>query len=115
MPYLSIQTSNAVSEEKQAQLLRAASSTVAAGLGKPEAYVMASFAPATRMIFAGEESPAAFLDLRAIGITPEKARSLCSALTQLVTDHCDVKPSRIYIVSTDVPAQFWGYEGAMFG
>jgi len=59
MPYLSIQTNRALPAEKQTELLEAALKTVASQLGKPESYVMVSFAPAERMTFAGEESPTA--------------------------------------------------------
>jgi len=76
MPYLSIQTNRALPDEKQTELLDAALKIVASQLGKPESYVMVSFAPAERMTFAGEESPTAFLELRSIGIPDLKRNSL---------------------------------------
>jgi phenylpyruvate tautomerase len=68
MPYLSIQSNRTLPEKKQTELLGAASKIVASELGKPESYVMVSFAPGVRMSFAGEEGPTAFLELRSIGI-----------------------------------------------
>ena len=84
-------------------------------MGKPESYVMVSFAPAERMTFAGEESPTAFLELRSIGIPDLKRNSLSSALTDLVARNCEIKPDRIFVVLVDVNARFWSLNGATIG
>ena len=67
MPYLSIQTNTSLSDDQQSALLDAASKIVASELSKPESYVMVSFVHAQQMKFAGDDSPTAFLELRAIG------------------------------------------------
>jgi phenylpyruvate tautomerase len=112
MPYLSIQTNRTLPDEKQTELLGAASKIVASQLGKPESYVMVSFAPAARMTYAGEASPMAFLELRSIGIPDLKRNSLSSALTDLVARNCEIKPDRIFVVLVDVNARFWSSSGA---
>jgi phenylpyruvate tautomerase len=112
MPYLSIQTNKTLPDEKQTELLGAASKIVASQLDKPESYVMASFAPAARMTYAGEASPTAFLELRSIGIPDLKRNSLSSALTDLVARNCEIDPDRIFIVLVDVNARFWSASGA---
>jgi phenylpyruvate tautomerase len=112
MPYLSIQTNRALPDEKQTELLGAAVKIVASQLGKPESYVMVSFAPTVRMNYAGEESPTAFLELRSIGIPDLKRNSLSSALTGLVARTCEIKPDRIFVVLVDVNARFWSASGA---
>jgi phenylpyruvate tautomerase len=114
MPYLSIQTNSALRDEQQTALLDAASKIVASQLGKPESYVMASFVPAARMRFAGEESPTAFLELSSIGIPDSKRNPLVAALTDLVTQSCGIKPDRIFVVLADIPARFWSLNGATF-
>ena len=115
MPYLSIQTNRALPDEKQTELLDAALKIVASQLGKPESYVMVSFAPAERMTFAGEESPTAFLELRSIGIPDLKRNSLSSALTDLVARNCEIRPERIFVVLVDVNARFWSLNGETIG
>ena len=115
MPYLSIQTNRVLPDEKQTELLGAALKIVATQLGKPESYVMVSFAPAVRMTYAGEESPTAFLELRSIGIPDLKRNSLSSALTDLVARNCEIKPDRIFVVLVDVNARFWSLNGATIG
>ena len=112
MPYLSIQTNSALRDEQQTELLDAASKIVASQLGKPENSVMASFVPATRMRFAGEESHTAFLELSSIGMPDSKRNPLVSALTDLVARTCEIKPERIFVVLADIQAQFWGANGA---
>ena len=94
MPYLSIHTNSALGDEEQTALLNAASKIVASQLGKPEDYVMASFLPATRMRFAGEESPTAYLEVNSIGVPDTIRNSLVEALTDLVAKSCKIKAER---------------------
>ena len=115
MPYLSIQTNSALRDEQQTELLDAASKIVASQLGKPENSVMASFVPATRMRFAGEESSTAFLELSSIGIPDAERNPLVSALTDLVAETCGIKPDRIFVVLADIRPSFWSWNGATIG
>jgi phenylpyruvate tautomerase len=112
MPNLSIQTNTPLRDEQQSALLDAATKIVASELGKPENYVMASFVPAARMRFAGEESPTAFLELSGIGIPDSKRNPLAAALTDLVARSCEIKTERIFVVLADIPARFWSVNGA---
>ena len=115
MPYLSIQTNSALPDQEQSALLDAASKIVASQLGKPEDYVMASFVPGSRMRFAGEESPTAFLELSSIGIPDSKRNSLVAALTDLVARSCQIKADRIFVVLADIKASLWSSNGATIG
>jgi phenylpyruvate tautomerase len=115
MPYLSIQTNSSLSDDQQAALLDAASKIVASELSKPESYVMVSFVQAQRMMFAGDDSPTAFLNLSAIGMTDSQRNPLVSALTKLVAHNCKIDPERIFVVLADVQARFWGVDAATIG
>lgn len=115
MPYLSIQTNSTLSDGKRNELLAAASEIVGSQLNKPESYVMAGFVPVQKMILAKDDAPAAFLELRSIGVPDAKRQSLCAALTELISKHCGIPPSRVFIVLVDVQARFWGHNGAMIG
>ena len=68
MPYLSITTNASLSPDSEAALAAASSKSLAAGLGKPEAYVMVSVHSVRTLRFAGSDEPAAFLDLKSIGL-----------------------------------------------
>ena len=115
MPLLSIQTNRALRDEQQTELLDAALEVVASQLGKPQDYVMVSLAPAARTIFAGNQSPAASVELRSIGIPDSKRNSLCTAITELIARTCEIRPDRIYVVLVDVNAKFWSLNGSTFG
>lgn len=113
MPSLSITTNAVLSPEAETALSDAASKLLAAGLGKPEGYVMVSVESRVTMRFAGSDEPAAFLDLRSIGL-PRDLNDMAHALTGAVNRHAHVPARRIYIACTDVPASHWAHGGATF-
>jgi phenylpyruvate tautomerase len=115
MPYLSILTNARVADVRQSELLAAASQVVASQLSKPENYVMVSIALGQRLAFAGSEEPAAFLELRSIGLPDAKRGSLCTKLTDLIAEFCGIATDRIFLVMIDVDAKLWGHDGKMFG
>ena len=63
MPYLKIQTNQAVTPNQAQALINKASKLVASELGKPENYVMVALAPPVAMVFAGTVAPTAYLEL----------------------------------------------------
>ena len=113
MPYLSIQTNSTLSDEKRNELLGAASEIVGAQLNKPVSYVMAGFQPVPKLMLAKDDAPAAFLELRSIGVPDAKRHPLCAALTELISKYCGIPASRVFIVLVDVQARFWAHDGAM--
>jgi phenylpyruvate tautomerase len=115
MPYLSIQTNTSLSDDQQSALLTAASKIVASELSKPESYVMVSFVHAQQMMFAGNDGPTAFLELRAIGMPDSQRNPLVSALTKLMAHNCKIQPERIYVVLGDIQARLWALNGTTFG
>jgi phenylpyruvate tautomerase PptA (4-oxalocrotonate tautomerase family) len=115
MPYLSIQTNVRIAEADESNLLKAASKLVASQLGKPEEYVMVSIAAGQLLIFAGSSEPAAFLELRSIGLPVGKRASLCTELTRLVTGSCSITPDRVFLVLVDVEKSLWAQGGKTFG
>jgi Macrophage migration inhibitory factor (MIF) len=64
MPYLSIHTNANLGDDRQSELLAAASKIGSSQLSKPEEYMMVSITPVGRLFFGGSEDPAAFLELR---------------------------------------------------
>lgn len=113
MPSLSIITNAALAPETESALADAASKILAAGLGKPEAYVMVSVQSRATVRFAGSDEPAALLDLRSIGL-PRELDDVAHALTDAVNRHAHVPTRRIYITFVDMPAKHWAHGGATF-
>lgn len=113
MPYLSITTNAALSADSESALAAAVSKCLATELGKPEAYVMVSVQLVRTLHFAGSDAPAAFLDLRSIGL-PRRLDGLATALTAIVSEHCCIPGDRIYIAAADVSAAHWAHDGGTF-
>jgi phenylpyruvate tautomerase len=114
MPYLKITTNKSIDDDPKNKLLKAASKTIAAELGKPEQYMMVSIEPPAAMLFGGVDAPCAFLELRAIGLPISRTEKLSQLLCSLVESHAGIPPSRVYINFSDVPTNLWGWNGETF-
>lgn len=114
MPYLKIQTNQDISTEAAESLLKAASKAVAEGLGKPERYVMVNLDPSHPMLFAGDNTPTAYLELKSIGLPGDKTKALSASLCSLISTHADIEPARIYIEFADAPRHMWGWNNSTF-
>jgi len=114
MPMLKIQTNVSVPQGKRDSLLKNFSRTIAQQLGKPEQYMMVSLEAERPMVFAGTSEPAAFLELRAIGLPAGKTGLLATLLCDLAKAELNVPKERTYINFTDVPPNLWGWNGETF-
>ena len=114
MPYLSIQTNLSVPKAQQQELMQQASSLLASELGKAESYVMVAMQPETTMLFAGNEAPTAYLEMKSIGLPEEATGRLSARLCSLVADTLQVDQSRIYIEFSNAQRHLWGWSGGTF-
>jgi phenylpyruvate tautomerase len=76
---------------------------------------MVSIAPGQRLAFAGNEEPAAFLELRSIDLPDAKRGSLSKELIDLIAEFCGIARDLIFLVMVDVDAKLWGHDGKTFG
>ena len=74
---------------------------------------MVSLAPVQCIRFAGSDAPAAFLEIKSIGL-PRTLNAAAAALTVLVTNHLQVAPDRVFIVFNNVSPTHWGHNGDTF-
>ncbi|MGD0744805.1 MAG: phenylpyruvate tautomerase MIF-related protein [Verrucomicrobiota bacterium] len=115
MPLLKLETTVALSDEKQQALLAALSKIVTGTIGKPEQYVMVVVSPAA-MLMSGKRGAAAFVDIRSIGgLGGEVNRQLSQKVGSLLNESLGVPPDRIYLNFSDVAAASWGWNGDTFG
>ena len=114
MPYLRIQTNRRLADSERPALLQAASRTVADALGKPERYVMVALEDGVPMIFAGDETPLAYLELKSIGLPESRTAELSAVLCDFVVERLDISTDRIYIEFADAPRSFWGWNRGTF-
>ena len=114
MPYLKIQMSRELEPEKSKALLAAASQRIASELGKPERYMMVALASNPAMLFAGTDEPAAFVELKSIGLPAGRTKALSQVLCSLLQDCAGIAPARVYIEFTDAAGGFWGWNSSTF-
>ena len=114
MPFLRIQTNHPLSEADARSLAGSSSAVVAEQLGKPERYVMTSVETNPAMLFAGNDAPLAYLELKSIGLPESITADLSKALCELVSSATGIAPDRIYIEFADAPRKMWGWNGGTF-
>lgn len=114
MPYLKIQSNQPVDAAHTGAFIKQASQLVAEGLGKPERYVMVSLEPPVPMLFAGNDAPAVFMELKSIGLSEAQTPALSKALCELATSQLGVAQDRVYIEFSDAPRKMWGWNGGTF-
>jgi phenylpyruvate tautomerase PptA (4-oxalocrotonate tautomerase family) len=114
MPYLKIQTNLLLSQKAERTVLKEASALVSHELEKPEDFVMVALQPDTPMLFAGEDDPVAFLELKAIGLPARKTKRLSHVLCTLIHDHLGIAKDRVYVKFIDVRRGMWGWKGDTF-
>lgn len=116
MPMIRIQTSVAVNEEKQDNLMNTLSTAVAELLGKPESYVMIILEPETTMMMSGTPEPAALVEVRSVGtISEQEAKNLSGKISEIIGQEVGVGAGRIYLNFQSVPGVMWGFDGRTFG
>lgn len=114
MPYLKIQTNHPVDDAARGALLARASALVAERLGKPERYVMVALEPPVPMLFAGDDAPAAFMELKSIGLPETRTAELSAALCEMAEQTLGVERDRVYIEFSDAPRAMWGWNSGTF-
>ena len=115
MPLLRLETSVALSDDQQQQLLASLSKIVAETIGKPEQYVMVTVGPAA-VLMAGKPGDAAFVDIRSIGgLSANVNRQLSQKVCALLAQTLQVPQNRLYLNFTEVEAGSWGWNGNTFG
>ncbi|MDH5485536.1 MAG: phenylpyruvate tautomerase MIF-related protein [Gammaproteobacteria bacterium] len=112
MPLLNINTNNKLDDKQQLAL--AASAAVAKALGKPESYVMVQVSDKQALVFAASGEPAAYLELKSIGLPEPETARLSTTLCELINKYCDIDPARIYIEFSNAQRHMWGWNGATF-
>jgi len=113
MPMLSIHT-NVERPPQTAELLGQLSRAVSEMLGKPERYVMISLACSADMMFAGDDRPLAYLELKSIGLPEHQTRGFSETLCRLMEQHLGVPPDRVYIEFSNASRNLWGWNRGTF-
>lgn len=114
MPYLTIQTNTPISDTAKQDLMKKASQLIAKQLGKPESYVMVALPAPIPMLFAGNDEPLAYLELKSIGLDEATTATLSNSLCSLISTAMKTAQDRVYIEFTNAERHMWGWNGATF-
>ena len=114
MPLLTITSTRKMDDARARELTRKASATVASILGKPERYVMVILNHNPQMLFAGDDAPLAYLELKSIGLPEDRTAGLSHELCELVSQEMGVPGDRIYIEFSNAARHLWGWNNATF-
>lgn len=114
MPTLTIQTNVEIPAAQRRPTLEAASARVAEILGKPEGYVMAMLQTNPDMLFAADDAPLAYLELKSLGLPEDSTPALSAALCAFMQDHFGVPPERTYVEFSSPPRHMFGWNGRTF-
>jgi phenylpyruvate tautomerase PptA (4-oxalocrotonate tautomerase family) len=114
MPYLSIHTNVYIPEDQQQDFLKKASAKAAEALGKTERYVMVSLMDGQPMIFAGSDSPLAYMQLKSLGMPHDATDELSSTLCGFMEEELGIEPGRVYIEFAGPERHMWGWDGGTF-
>ncbi|MBL3588715.1 MAG: hypothetical protein JMN24_02845 [gamma proteobacterium endosymbiont of Lamellibrachia anaximandri] len=114
MPVLKIQTNAEIPEDIETRLLQKASSQVAEMLGKPERYVMVFIETNPYMLFAGDNAPMAYLELKSIGLPGDQTCEFSDQLCNLISEQLLIPTDRIYIEFAMAERHMWGWSGGTF-
>ncbi|KAJ1962984.1 hypothetical protein GGI12_002315 [Dipsacomyces acuminosporus] len=92
-----------------------ASEVVAKLLSKPQGYVLAFVTVNPSLTFAGNELPAALVNIGSIGsVGGPRNQPIVAGITGFIASELDVSPQRIYVSIRDIPATDFGHNGSTF-
>lgn len=114
MPYISTQTSAAISKEKEFVLKQKLGKAIETIPGKDESWLMLSFEDNARMWFKGEnDKPCAMVEIKIFGKTePEYYEKLTAVVCDIFSSELLIPKDRIYVKYDE--CFNWGWNGSNF-
>lgn len=113
MPYIHTKTNVAISAEKEAVLKTEFGKAISLIPGKSEQWLMLDFTDNERIWFAGDNSPAAMLEVEVFGKASDSAYDLLTEkLTDIISAELGIESSRVYVKYDEI--DHWGWNSANF-
>ena len=112
MPLLTIKTNHTITDKNSFAL--EASQLAAKILGKPESYVMVNIDDKQTLVFASSNLPAAYLELKSLGLPEAETTDLSSSLCAFINETLGIDAGRIYIEFSNAERHMWGWKGGTF-
>ncbi len=83
-------------------------------LRKPESYVMVILEDGRDLIFGGSTDPAAYLELKSLGLPETETPAYSATLCGLLQETLGIPPARVYIEFAAPPRHLFGWDGGTF-
>ena len=117
MPLIQLETSCNVSDpQKKQALAEMLSALAAAGIGKPQQYVMASVHDNVAMSMSGTSDPCALVTVKSIGgLSRAVNQTLTAQVAQSLQAELGIEPNRVYVTFLELAPTHWGWNGSTFG
>ncbi|NNG01238.1 MAG: hypothetical protein HKM93_17740 [Desulfobacteraceae bacterium] len=114
MPYFSIETNKVMTNDERDVLAQQTSHFIADLLGKPEQYVMIAIKPGTSMSFGGDLKPAAFVELKSIGLPVDRCSDFAWSISNYLQEHLGIVEDRVFIDFKDLQRNLFAWNGKTF-
>lgn len=114
MPYLKLATNVDMDQDSARRLCEELTDLASRLLGKPKTYVMAHVEPGRALTFAGTHEPAAFLELKSIGLNAAACGEYSKALCAFVQDKLSASPDRVFIEFKAADGKLFGWNSGTF-
>jgi phenylpyruvate tautomerase len=114
MPYFKIETNKTLDVSDAKDFAKEASSFACRLLGKPEKYMMVSICHSAALMFGGVADPAAFVELKSIGLLEANCKGYSRAICEFLESNLKIPPDRIYIDFKDIDPSMFGWNKTTF-
>lgn len=115
MPMLRLFANVEIPDQQAAALGASLTAVLADITGKPVEKMLVQVAGSQHITFAGSGDPAAFVECKSVGLTPEGAKELSAGLCTHIFENVGVAPERTYIDFKDLQRPFVGHKGTTLG
>lgn len=109
MPVIRVETNINLEEDIKKTFCAKLSAFASEILAKPESVMMVTIIDALTICFASSISPAAYLEIRSVGLKPEKCGELTERLCVFIKNELDINPERTYIEYSDIDPRMFGW------
>ncbi len=114
MPHLHIETNVALDGQAALEIAKKASTLCADALGKPEQYVQVLVKGSAALVHGGNDDPAAYLELKSIGLPKERCKELSQTLCGFLQAELAIPAGRVYIEFADLERSLFGWNNSTF-
>ena len=112
MPLLKIQTNVEVSDKKA--IMKDATTLLSKVLHKPIQYIMIVIETDVDMLFAGNDKPLAYVELKSINLPENETTYISAELCGFLENKLNLSKNRIYIEFSNAQRNMFGWNGGTF-